>query len=149
MILSWYHKCYYPTISIWSNLRCFDFPRFLEWLTIWDGGSTRYNTWFFLRDPITDTDAHIQERTPTPINARMQPLPLWAPPKNQVGPANLEIEEVTTGASLSTSTLPTTESIALLNLGINPEKYEYPCQVKDLTRVGRFHHKEPNQLIYD
>jgi hypothetical protein len=41
--------------------------------------------------------------------------------------ANLEIYEVTTDASLSTGTLPVTESIAPLNHEINIEKYEYPC----------------------
>lgn len=46
---------------------------------------------------------------------------IWAPPKNQVGPINLEIDEVTIGASLSTDTSPTTERITLLNPGINSE----------------------------
>ena len=50
--------------------------------------------------------------------------------------ADLEIHEVTTGASLSMGTLPTTESIASLNTGINPGKYEYPCQVDDLNPDG-------------
>ena len=51
-------------------------------------------------------------------------------------PADLEIHKVTTGTSLSTETSPTTESIAPLNPGINPEKYEHPCQVKDLNPNG-------------
>jgi len=71
------------------------------------------------------------------MNARMHTLPLWAPPKNQVGPANLEIDEVTTGASLSTDMSPTTESIAALNPGINPEKCEHLCQVGDLNPGGQ------------
>jgi hypothetical protein len=37
-------------------------------------------------------------------------------------PADLEIHEVTTGDLLSMGTSPTTESIAPLNPGINPEK---------------------------
>jgi len=52
-------------------------------------------------------------------------------------PADLEIHEVTMDASLSTETSPTTESIALLNLGINPEKCELPCQVDDLNPGGQ------------
>jgi hypothetical protein len=36
-------------------------------------------------------------------------------------PADLEIHKVTTGASLLIGTPPTTESIAPLNYGINPE----------------------------
>jgi hypothetical protein len=32
---------------------------------------------------------------------------------------------------------PTTENIALLNPKINPEKYEHPCQVKDLKPGGK------------
>jgi len=47
-----------------------------------------------------------------------------------------EIDEVTTGASLSTGMSPTTERIASLNPGINPGKYEYPCQVGDLNPGG-------------
>jgi hypothetical protein len=48
-------------------------------------------------------------------------------------PADYEIHEGTAGASLSTGTSPTTESIAPVNPGINPEKYEYSCQVEDLN----------------
>jgi hypothetical protein len=50
-------------------------------------------------------------------------------------PADLEIHEVTTGTSLS-GTSPTTENIASLNSGINPEKWEHPCQVEDLNLGG-------------
>jgi hypothetical protein len=52
-------------------------------------------------------------------------------------PVDLEIHEVTTGASLSTGTSPTTESIAPLKPRINPEKCEHPCQVKDLNPGGQ------------
>ena len=52
-------------------------------------------------------------------------------------PADLEIHEVTTGASLSTGTSPTTKSIAPLNPEINPGKYEHPCQVEDLNPGGQ------------
>jgi hypothetical protein len=64
-------------------------------------------------------------------------------------PVDLEIHEVTTGASLLTGTSPTTKSIAPLNPRINPGKYEHPCQVEDLKPVDRFHHKKSNHLIYD
>ena len=59
-------------------------------------------------------------------------------------PADLEIHEVTMDASLSTETSLTTESIALLNLGINSGKYEPPCQVEDLNLGGRVPPKESN-----
>jgi len=60
---------------------------------------------------------------------------------------DLEIHEITIGASQSTGTSPATESIALLNPKIiNPEKYEHPCQVDDLNRVDMFHHKDPDNL---
>jgi hypothetical protein len=104
---------------------------------------------FIFRDPVTDADAHIwahthyYERTHvylnpvstslTPMNARPHTLPLLAPPKNWVRSANLNINEVTTCASLSMDTLSTTERIAPLNLGINPEKCEHPCQIEDLN----------------
>ena len=52
-------------------------------------------------------------------------------------PADHEIHKVTTGASLSRWTSPTTESITPLNSGINPEKYEHPCQVDDLNPDGQ------------
>ena len=51
-------------------------------------------------------------------------------------PADLEIHEVTTDASLTTGTSPTIESIAPLNPGINLRKYEHPCQIKDLNPDG-------------
>jgi hypothetical protein len=84
---------------------------------------------FFLRNPVTDADAHKHERILTPMNTYTHTLSLGAPPKNRVGPANLEIDEVTTGASLSTSTSSTTESIASLNPKINPKKCKHPCQI--------------------
>ena len=65
------------------------------------------------------------ERTLTSMNARTHTLPLWAYPKNWVGQANLEIDKFTT------------ERIALLDPGINPEKYEHPCQVGDLNPSGQ------------
>jgi hypothetical protein len=37
---------------------------------------------------------------------------------------------------------PTTESIALLNPGINPEKYEHPSQVEDLNLDGQVSSQE-------
>ena len=52
-------------------------------------------------------------------------------------PANLEINEVTTGTSLSTGTSPTIEIIVPLNPIINLEKYEHTCQVKNLNPDGQ------------
>jgi hypothetical protein len=52
-----------------------------------------------------------------------------SPLKNRVRPTNFEIDQVTTDVSLSTATLPTT-SIVPLNLRINWEKWEHPCQVR-------------------
>jgi hypothetical protein len=52
-------------------------------------------------------------------------------------PVNLEIHEVTAGASLLTGTSPTTESKAPLNPEINPEKCEHSCQVEDLNLGGQ------------
>jgi glutamine amidotransferase PdxT len=43
MILNWCHKYYYLIIYIWSNLRSFDSPKFLECLIIWNGESTSIN----------------------------------------------------------------------------------------------------------
>jgi hypothetical protein len=48
-------------------------------------------------------------------------------------PTDLEIHKVTTGASLSTGTSPTTETIKPINLGINSEKYEHPYQIENLN----------------
>jgi hypothetical protein len=47
--------------------------------------------------------------------------------------ADLEIHEVTTTASMSTGTSSTTESIASLDLGINPGKYEITRDIEDLN----------------
>jgi hypothetical protein len=51
--------------------------------------------------------------------------------------AHLEIDEVTTGASPSTGTSPTIESVTPLNPRIKPEKCDYPCQVEDLNLGGQ------------
>jgi hypothetical protein len=82
------------------------------------------------------------------MNARTHTLPLWIPPKNWVGPVNLEIDEVTTGGSLLTDTSSTTERIAPLNPEINLGNVSTRVKSGAWTRVGRFHHKEPNQLSY-
>jgi hypothetical protein len=81
------------------------------------------------------------------MNARTHTLPIWAPLKNQVGPTNLEIDKVTTGVSLPTDMSSTTESVAPLNHGINPKKYENLCQVEDLNLGGQVPPQESNQLI--
>jgi hypothetical protein len=59
-------------------------------------------------------------------------------------PTDLEVDEVTTGASLLTGTSPTTERIAPDNSRINPRKCKRPCQVQDLNLMGWFHHTKPN-----
>jgi hypothetical protein len=41
---------------------------------------------FFLKDRVTDADAHIYERTLTFMNVHMHIVLLWAPPKNLIGP---------------------------------------------------------------
>ena len=68
------------------------------------------------------------------MNARVHTLFLWTPSNNRVGPANIEINEITISISLTTDTSFTTKSIASLNLKINLEKYEsFSCQVRDLN----------------
>jgi hypothetical protein len=47
--------------------------------------------------------------------------------------AHLEIDEVITGASLSTEMSPITESTMQLNHRINLGKREHPCQIEDLN----------------
>jgi hypothetical protein len=42
----------------------------------------QYNLGAFFSDLVTDSDAHIHERTLTPINAHTYILLLWAPPNN-------------------------------------------------------------------
>jgi hypothetical protein len=96
----------------------------------------KYNLSPFLQDLVIGADAHIHERL-TPMNSCTHTLPLWAPLKNWVGLANFEIVEVTTGTSLSMGTSPTTERIASLNPGINPEKYTHSCQVENLNPDGQ------------
>jgi len=76
----------------------------------------------FFRNPITHADVHKYERILTHINTRTHIIPLWAPPKNQVEPANLKIDEVIKGVSLLIGTSSTTKSIASLNPWINLEK---------------------------
>jgi hypothetical protein len=52
-------------------------------------------------------------------------------------PADLEIHEITTGASLSTRTSSTTENIVPLNPRMNTGKHEHLCQVEDLNSDGQ------------
>jgi hypothetical protein len=66
---------------------------------------------FFFEKHSTNANAHIHAHTLTPMNAHMHTLPLWAPPKDWAGRSGLEIDEVTTGASLSTGTSSPTERI--------------------------------------
>jgi hypothetical protein len=94
------------------------------------------SVFFFCEAPVTDANAHIQERILIPMNARTDNLPLWAPLNNQVRLTNLEIDEVTTDVSLSMGTSPTTERKTSLNPTINSEKYEHSCQAKDLNPGG-------------
>jgi hypothetical protein len=102
--------------------------------------STHYALWthahtLYLYENLTELDQQISRLTP--MNTRTHTLSPWAPLKNWVGLANLEINEVTTGALLSTGTSPTTERIVPLNPGINPGKCEHPCQVGDLNPGGQ------------
>jgi hypothetical protein len=80
----------------------------------------------FLRDLATNT--HPYEHTHV-----HRTLPLLGPPKNQFELADLKIDEITTGASLSTGKSTTIKRIASLKPGINPEKYEH-MSVGDLYR---------------
>jgi len=52
--------------------------------------------------------------------------------------AHLEIDEVIPSASLSTETLPTTESTTPLNPKINLEKYKHTCQIENLNYNNYF-----------
>ena len=70
--------------------------------------------------------------TLTTINTRTQPYSYEH--LRRTMPTDLEIHEVTTGASLSTGTY---ESMSLLNPEINLEKCEHPCQVEDLNPGGQ------------
>jgi len=101
---------------------------------------------FFFCETQLHADVYIHERTLTPMNARTYTLPLWAPTKNRIGPANLEFDKVTTGASLSTDTSPTTERNSAVKSCNKSRKIRAPVSSRRLTRVGRFHRKESNQL---
>jgi hypothetical protein len=61
----------------------------------------QYITFFFTRPSYRRKCSHTRGHT-HPTNAHTHTIPLWAPPKNWIGPANLEIDKVTTNASLST-----------------------------------------------
>jgi hypothetical protein len=75
----------------------------------------------------TSTDAEDQHaRTLIPEHIRkIVPAHLEIDEITTTGASLFEIDEVTTGASLSTS--PTTESTTSLNPEINPEKCKHPC----------------------
>jgi hypothetical protein len=75
------------------------------------------------------------------------PLLLYEHLRNTVT-THLEIDEVITGASLSTGTSPTAKNTTPLNSGINLEKCEHLCQIDDLNPGVRFHYKEPKQLTF-
>jgi hypothetical protein len=87
--------------------------------------------YFFLWDLVTGRLLHTRAYTHYYERTHAHPT-LWAPPKNWVGPANLEIDEITIGASLSTNMSLTTKRIAPLNPGINSEKYEHPHLSREL-----------------
>ena len=78
-----------------------------------------YLWWYFLLIFFWDYTVQLRHsqcthtHTHTPMNTRTQTLPLWASSKTE--PKILEIDEVTTGASLSTGTSPTTECTTPLN----------------------------------
>ena len=83
-----------------------------------------------MRDPVTDVDAYIHERTRTPRARSTSEEPSWTG-------KNFEIDEVTIDVSLSMGISSTTESIALLNPRKNLEKYKHSCQVRDLNPGGQ------------
>ena len=65
--------------------------------------------------------------TLTPMNARTHILPLLAPPKDKAGWLSLEIDEVTTGAWLSTGMSPPTEGNYYLTF---LPKDSYVCAIR-------------------
>jgi hypothetical protein len=82
--------------------------------------------WFFLEHSTTQMLTNTHVHSPLWTHART-PYPyehLW-----RTEPADLEVDKVTTGASLLTGTPPTTETIAPGNPGINPGKCKCSCQV--------------------
>jgi hypothetical protein len=97
---------------------------------------------FFANYMSTNADAQH-----APMNTHTQILPLWALSKDCASTSrrstkspqapHLEIDEVATGASLSTGRSSTTKSTVSLNHEINSEKYEHPCQVKNLNLGGQ------------
>jgi hypothetical protein len=126
------HKNTNSTVKHWIKHLDWILTYFVNWhlglISLWQ---------VFFRETQLLADAHIHERTLTPMNADTHTLPIWAPPKNRVGPTNLEIDEGTTSASLSTGMSPTTERIMPLNPRINPGKCEHPCQVGELNPDGQ------------
>jgi hypothetical protein len=71
-------------------------------------------TWFFFAKHSTIKYAHTYTHTLTPMNARVHTLPLWGRLHRRTDPAGLEIDEVTTGALMSTGTLSPTEEYSAL-----------------------------------
>jgi hypothetical protein len=71
-----------------------------------------------------NVDAHNTHAYSPAINTRLLTVPHEHIRRTE--PPDLEIHEVTTGASLSTGTSLTTKSIALINSEINSGKYEQP-----------------------
>ena len=89
---------------------------------------------FFLWNPGIDVDAHKHKRTPTPMNVRTHNLPLWAPLEHRVWLA----VDGHVAYHWKHSTIKSSNK---------SEKYEHLCQVGTWTQMGKFHRKEPNQLI--
>jgi hypothetical protein len=77
-------------LSVFRNSRLYSYVHDLEHL---------FHNFFKIYTVQCRRSQHARTLTPT----RMQTLPLWAPPKDWA-PADLEILEVTTGASSSTGT---------------------------------------------
>jgi hypothetical protein len=96
---------------------------------------------FFLRiSQYICTDLHKYICIFTSINIRTQTYPFKHLRKIEL--INLEINELTTDASLLTDTSHTTERIALLNPRINSENTKHLCQVKNLKIRGNILHHQ-------
>ena len=107
-----------------------DFLQMLLGLINYQGSMSSRNILFLWITQVHTQTLNTHARSPLWIHVR-KPYPYEHLRKTV--PAHLETDEVTTGASLSTGTSPTTESTMPLNPRINPGKCEHPCQVEDLN----------------
>ena len=89
---------------------------------------------FFSRNYTVQRRRPHDARRHTPMNTRTQILSLWAPLNDWPGRSRDSRSHL--GASLSTGTSPTIESIVPLNPEINLKKCEHLLQVEDLNPDG-------------